>query len=221
MIKVLIVEDDGFIAKEIKNILIELNFAVTGCVKSVDRAITSIKNSKPDIVLIDIELKGSKNGIFLAKEIDKYFNIPYIYLTSMQDEETILEASFSKYNTYLTKPILNINNLKSNILIEVNKAKQIKETKEFNNGYRYDYESMNLYYNNELILLSSNEKALLNFFINNINEVLSHKKIEDYIWHDNMPYASNSLRNLVYSLRKKSGLNIVTIPTLGYKLIIE
>ena len=219
MIRVLIVEDDGFIAKNIKKILIEFGFEVTQCVKSVKNALTSIKNNRPDVVLIDIELNGDKNGIYLAHEIDKCYNLPYIYLTSIKDEKIIIDASTTRYNTYLTKPILNKENLKSNILVAINKAKNSYFLEKLDNKYSYDYENMILYYDNEPILLSKNETALLNILIKNRNNNVKSDEIERYIWQ-NMPSANSALRNLVYSLRKKSKLNIVTIQGLGYKLII-
>ncbi len=76
--KVLIVEDETIVALDIKSVLINLDFEVTDLVKNYDKAISSVLNNKPDIILMDINLKNSKDGIDTVIAIQKKQNIPVI-----------------------------------------------------------------------------------------------------------------------------------------------
>lgn len=77
MIKILVVEDEIIVALDIEKTLLKLGFKVTNKVTNYDDAIKSVKKNKPDIVLMDIKLKNSKDGIETAKDIQK--NLKYTY----------------------------------------------------------------------------------------------------------------------------------------------
>ena len=105
--KVLVVEDEILIADSICHFL-ELNgYSVLEPVVSFDEAISSIQESRPDIVILDIQLRGSKSGIELAKELDNHFLIPFIFLTSNSDSTTLNEAIDTTPSGFLTKPFVN------------------------------------------------------------------------------------------------------------------
>ena len=83
-IKVLIVEDESLIAQEIAECLIENDFEVTEIVATSQGALRSIKENKPDVILMDISIKGDENGIALSKKVLQDENYPIIFLVYLE-----------------------------------------------------------------------------------------------------------------------------------------
>lgn len=102
---ILIVEDELMIAEMSKEMLLELGYNVIGIAKNYAQAKTYLSNStKIDLVILDINLSQEKDGIDLAKEIEKKHEFPFIYLTSYSDPRTIKNASSTTPSAYLLKP---------------------------------------------------------------------------------------------------------------------
>ena len=101
--KVLIVEDELLIAWDIKHVLEELCISVH-IVKNFDLALISLNTFKPDLVIIDVYLGKGKTGIDLGKYLSTHLNIPFIYLTSYNDVNTIHDIIETKPYTYFAKP---------------------------------------------------------------------------------------------------------------------
>jgi CheY-like chemotaxis protein len=102
--KVLIVEDDIIISSDIKKLLLNKNYNVISVVRQGYKAVDIAKEKKPDIVLMDIMLEGSMNGIEAAKKINAELKIPIVFLTALNDDETFLSAADIKPNAFITKP---------------------------------------------------------------------------------------------------------------------
>jgi CheY-like chemotaxis protein len=102
--KILVVEDERIVAADIKMTLKKLNYHVTSTVDNGEDAIRKIPIEKPDLVLMDITLKGNLNGIETAQIIITQYNIPIIYLSALNDEQTISRALATKPYGYLIKP---------------------------------------------------------------------------------------------------------------------
>jgi DNA-binding LytR/AlgR family response regulator len=103
-IKVLLVEDDWIIAKEIAFSLQDFGFELLGPFESGEEALINIANLKPDIVLLDIGLSGELNGIETAQRIKASFAVPCIFLTALADMATIEKAKLTGPYGYLVKP---------------------------------------------------------------------------------------------------------------------
>ena len=101
---VLIVEDDRVVAKDIENSLKNLGFGVTAMVDSGEEALSVIKVRTPDLVLMDIVLKGEMSGIEAAGQIRSQFNIPVVYLTAYADEKILERAKITDPFGYIIKP---------------------------------------------------------------------------------------------------------------------
>ena len=99
----LIVEDDPFISRTIKNTLEKNDVTVVGIAKNLEIALELLHEKKPDLCLIDIQLKGAFDGVVFAKELDK-LQLPYFYLTAQTDPLTITEVNNTKPLGYLVKP---------------------------------------------------------------------------------------------------------------------
>ncbi len=102
--QILIVEDDGIVAEGIKMSLRKLGFGVSGIVPSGEQALEKVKEYHPDLVLMDIMLKGEMNGTEAASQIQSQFNIPIVYLTAYTDEDILERAKVTEPFGYIIKP---------------------------------------------------------------------------------------------------------------------
>lgn len=103
-IRVLIVEDEVPIANDIANILEGIDYQVSGIAYNSDKALSELKYNCPDIVLLDINLEGEKDGIDIAHIIRSQYELPFIYLTSYGDKSTIERAKLTRPMGYIIKP---------------------------------------------------------------------------------------------------------------------
>lgn len=104
-LKILLVEDELLIAEELAAQLVSFGYAITDHVTNSDDALSAFKKRIPDLVLLDIQLRGSKlDGIELAKEINSIEKIPIIFLTGISDIETSERAKVVDPAYYLIKP---------------------------------------------------------------------------------------------------------------------
>jgi DNA-binding LytR/AlgR family response regulator len=103
-IRIGIVEDEMIISETIAMALEELQYQVSGVVGTYKEAIVMLENTKPDLVLLDINLGTKKDGIDLAFEIQKRFNTPIIFLTANSDPATISRAKEVNPLAFLVKP---------------------------------------------------------------------------------------------------------------------
>lgn len=125
-VKILIVEDERILALGLKKKLEKLGFKVTDAVSTGENAIESVKADKPDLILMDIVLKGEMDGIEAAKLIINLHNIPIIYLTAYADDKTIERAVKTYPYGYLMKPYQE-RELKANIDMALHKFQHEKE----------------------------------------------------------------------------------------------
>jgi PAS domain S-box-containing protein len=102
--KILIVEDESIVAFNIQNRLKGLGYAVVAVSPSGEAAIQLAAQHHPDLVLMDIRLKGSIDGIEAAAQIRSRFQIPVVYLTAYTDEETLNRAKLTQPYGYILKP---------------------------------------------------------------------------------------------------------------------
>lgn len=102
--QILVVEDESIVAKDIQKSLQLLNYDVCEVVSSGKEAIEKVRENNPDLVLMDIILKGKMDGIEAAKEIRYSFNIPVVYLTAHADEKTLERAKITEPFGYIIKP---------------------------------------------------------------------------------------------------------------------
>ena len=102
--RVLIVEDETLIAEELKDRMERFGFLVIGTVDTADEAVQVAISELPDLVLMDIRLKGEKDGVQAATEIRRHAEVPVIYLTAYSDRVTLDRAKNSNPYGYVLKP---------------------------------------------------------------------------------------------------------------------
>lgn len=103
-ISILIVEDELIVADYIQDCLQKLDYEITGIAMTYDEALSLLKDVLPDIILMDISLKGNKNGIDLGEYVSKHYGIPFIFTTSHSDKLTVDRAKQVMPYAYLIKP---------------------------------------------------------------------------------------------------------------------
>ncbi|MFT7249488.1 MAG: DNA-binding LytR/AlgR family response regulator [Arcticibacterium sp.] len=104
MLKILLVEDELIIAADMEDMLSEMGYEVLDTAMDFEEAIKILQNETPDLILLDVNLGGKKDGIDLAEEINKTFQIPFIFTTSYSDGPTIERAKKVNPINYLVKP---------------------------------------------------------------------------------------------------------------------
>jgi len=224
-IKILIVEDETIVALDTKSTLLKLGYEVTDMVTNYDDTITSVRENTPSLILMDINLENSKDGIDTAKKIKEIKNIPIIYLTAFADEETINRAIQTDPVAYLMKPF-NRNELKSAIMLAIYKTKNssIKEEDlsskiKLSSHYYYQKEPFKIFYKSKEISLTQKERMLMEILIKANGEIVPFSTIEYTIWCDKA-VSDSTLRTLIYRLRTKLDYKVIeTLPTFGCKLI--
>ena len=103
--KIMIVEDEVLFAKDLKDLLERLGYTVPALVSTGEEAIEKAGEMKPDLVLMDIVLKGGMDGIEAADLIRTRFKIPVVYLTAYADDETVQRAKITEPYGYVLKPL--------------------------------------------------------------------------------------------------------------------
>lgn len=103
--KILVVEDESIIALELENCLISMGYEVLDRVDTGDKAIKAVEVQEPDLILMDIRLKGDIDGIETAELIKQRSNSSIIFLTSYLDEERLNRTKIALPYGYLLKPV--------------------------------------------------------------------------------------------------------------------
>lgn len=126
-IKILIVEDENIIALNIKKKLKSFGYAVPAIVSTGEEAVKMTEIISPDLILMDIMLKGDMDGVKAAEEIKKRFSIPVIYLTAYSDDKVLDRAKVTEPYGYIVKPFKAID-LRSNIEMALYRHNMQKST---------------------------------------------------------------------------------------------
>ena len=124
--RILIVEDEHIVAMGIKRMLKGLGYTVTGVASSGEDAISKAESTFPDVVLMDIMLKGDMDGVEAAKEIRERFDVPVVYLTAYSDNNILERAKRTEPLGYIVKPF-DEKDLYSNIEVALHRHRKEKE----------------------------------------------------------------------------------------------
>lgn len=129
MPRILIVEDENVVREYIKGTLETLGYDVTAAVATGEDAVQQAETTRPDVVLMDIQLKGAFDGIEAAHQISTQYDIPVIYLTSYADDDTLQRAKATKPFGYIVKPF-DDKELRATIEIAIYKSQEEKQTRQ-------------------------------------------------------------------------------------------
>jgi CheY-like chemotaxis protein len=121
--RLMIVEDDMIIAANISLQLSNLGYEVTGIETRGEDAINHALENHPDIILMDIQLKGKIDGVEAAKAIQKTLDIPIVYLTANSDDASFERAKETRPYAFISKPFNKLN-LERTIALVVEKINE-------------------------------------------------------------------------------------------------
>ncbi len=102
--RIMVVEDEAIIAEDLKRTIADLGYEVACTASSADEAIHNAAEMKPDLILMDIMLRGEKDGITAAHDIRKQMDTPIIFLTAYSDSALINRATMTQPYAYIIKP---------------------------------------------------------------------------------------------------------------------
>ena len=131
--KILVVEDEAFIAHDIKQVLEGEGYTMIIDCFNVDMALDMLPIHQPDLVLIDINLNDSKNGMDLAQYLDTVAKLPYIFITSYVDKGTLSKVAELSSSGYITKPF-KPQDLISSVYLVMRKIVAQQDTADTGNG---------------------------------------------------------------------------------------
>ena len=102
--KIAVVEDEGIVAMDISKCLTSLGYEVVFVSDSGEKVIELMKEFSPDLILMDVELKGQLNGLDTAKLLRKDYKVHVVFLTAFEDETTLNRIGELSPDGYLVKP---------------------------------------------------------------------------------------------------------------------
>ncbi len=148
--KILVVEDEGVLAKGIERKMTALGYIVTGIAFSGEEAILMAEQERPDLVLMDIKLDGEMDGVEAARHIRERFDIPVVYLTAFSDKETIRRAKITEPYGYVLKPVnereihcnIEIALYRHNIKTELLRKEKMEAIGIFSMGIAHDFNNL-------------------------------------------------------------------------------
>jgi len=140
-VRIFIVEDEIVIVRGLEDALVRLGYQVCGFALSGEEALAAIEAQKPDLVLVDIYLKGAMDGVQLAAHLLRAYAIPVIYLTAYSNEEVLERVKATSPFGYIVKPFRE-RQLKVNIELALARHKEEKERKVFINSCRSTIEEL-------------------------------------------------------------------------------
>ena len=108
-INILVVEDESIIAMDLKVRLLKLGYGVAGLVSSGEEAVAKALDLQPNLILMDIMLRGGIDGVEAARQIQAQMSIPVIFVTAYSDKHTLQRAKLTDPFGYLTKPFEDAN----------------------------------------------------------------------------------------------------------------
>jgi signal transduction histidine kinase len=130
-LKILVTEDEGIVALDLKNTLERLGYSVPVIASSGAEAIKAAEETHPDLVLMDINLVGDMDGIEAAEQIRDRFDIPVIFLTAFADDQMVERAQKVEPYGYIIKPLKEDRELRITIEMALHKREMELELKRY------------------------------------------------------------------------------------------
>ena len=233
--RIIIVEDDEITALNLKISLEKHNYRIVTICDNIVDAKNKIAKLMPDIILIDISLQESSDGIELARYIKDKHNLPFIFLTSYSDDEIISLAKLTEPYGYIVKPF-DPNSLHATIQMALFKFNVEKDAKEniyspkmdklnlentlysrrstdrpivpFGDYFHLDISKCETFYHGQKIKLTKKENSFLRLLVAQLGQVVTFEQAMNYVWDENGA-TENSVRTLVWRLRSKLEVDVI------------
>ena len=217
MDRILIVEDEWMTAARIERFLKREGFDIVGIAVSDREVYRIIRQEKVDLILMDIRLEGSTDGVEIARVLRRDFRVPILFLTAM--EQIDIEAILVMEQTdFLNKPWQ-----ETELLFAIQKLLRgtaASDRLNLGDGFSYSFSKRELTRKGELIHLDMKQRDLLELLLRYRGTLVTHEVIEYHVWPEGT--VTNSTRMaLISKLRKNlNGKFVRTVYREGYILDI-
>jgi len=215
---ILIVENESLLALELANTINGMGHNVVEYVTTPQKAKEIFSNNNIDLIIMDINLNNTLNGIELYKELQTDAEV--LYVTSYIDDTTIEKAIDTQPLGYLVKPY---NEAELSALLKLAQVKlknKHQETIQLSHGYEFDLKNERLFHNKTHITLGKKSILLLKMLIEAKGSAISFEEIERELYPENPPSAS-SIRTLIYRLRSSLEADMIENElNYGIKLVV-
>lgn len=226
---VLIIEDEAITQRYLKDILGQYNLNSIDCYDNAKEALAHIKTKNYDMILMDINIKGSMDGIQLSREILRTRTIPIIFITAHSDSETfqeVLELSpygfiakpFSSQDVEVALQLAHKRFLAHKEKVQTEHVEETIDIIEITEHYTYSKTENTLYFDDKPVKLNAKQTILIEILSANLNNSVDYDTLIMALW-ENDYIADSALRTLVYSVRKLlPDLPISSHSKVGYSL---
>jgi DNA-binding response OmpR family regulator len=233
--RIIIVEDDEITSLNLNMSLQKQGYSVVAICDNIEQAKQKVSTNNPDLIIIDISLQDTSDGIELAKDIKENYDIPFIFLTSYSDDDIISQAKLTEPYGYIVKPfdpgslhatiqmalfkfnkeierkenidVLKVDKLNLEKLL-YSKRSTDKPIVPFASDYHLDISICETFYQGKKIKLTKKENAFLRLLVAQLGLVVSFEQAMNYVWDENGA-TENSVRTLVWRLRNKLETDII------------
>lgn len=217
---VVIVEDDGIISLYLKECIEELGHNVTAVMRHSQEVETFTGYNDTDLLLMDINIYGPKDGIMLARNIYETHGIRCVFISSYKDSETLKSAMSANPLWYITKP-LKEQEIETVLLMVQSQLQSLtpQPEKVLKIGpYHYDSQKALFFENGSPLKLGSIEVGILLILVRQVNTVIAIDTLLSTFWPED-PDGTKKLRDSIYRIRKKMPeITIISYPRIGYLL---
>lgn len=199
--KILVIEDDIVIQKELKNLLTGNGYDVS-IVSDFSNSVVVIKEQKPHLVILDIKLPQS-NGFSICSEVRSFSDVPIIFVTSCDTDMDELNSIMLGGDAFITKPY-HTAILLAKIAALLKRFYQVKECSTYEwQGVILHLDSSMIEYNNKKAELTKNELKILHFLFKRAGTICSRSDLIDYLWDNQLYVDDNALSVNINRIRDK------------------
>ena len=220
--KVMIVEDESIVAMELSSYVTELGYEVVGRASNGEDAFAMVTLTDPDVILMDVQIKGEEDGVSLAERIQQQKKTSIIYITAFNDDESLERAIDTNPAAYLTKPF-NRKELVASLKIASRRFRrrsdrEISGALKIDHEFSFDSDNQQLLCCGEFVHLTRKELKLLVLLLGARQQVVDTYTIENSLWPEKVPN-ENTRRSLLARLRGKLKHQFIeTVQGQGYRM---
>ena len=221
----MIVEDESIVAMELTSYLRDLDYTVVGRASNGVDGYALAQEERPDIILMDVQIKGDEDGISLARRVQSIQNISIIYITAFNDDVSLERAIETNPAAYLTKPF-NRKELAASLKIASRRFRRRDDTTvlgevKIDDEFSFDPTNQQLLCCGEFVHLTRKELDLLVLLLDAKQQIVDKYTIENRLWPEKEAN-ENTRRSLLSRLRTKLKHQFIeTVPGQGYRLIYK
>ena len=218
MYKILIVEDEAIAAEYLKMILEKRGWEVVDIVDNGEDVIKSIHQYCPQLVLMDIMIKGPKSGCEVAMHLRRITQCSIVFITAYADDEMINYAMDVQADGYIIKPYSEREIVATISLLSAKQHTQSNlKTIAIKGGFHFNYETNLLYKNLEVVQFGPKALKLIQMLCNHKDSYVTYEKLYAHIWEDELNL--KKLQMLIYRIREICESDFIeNINSVGYQI---